>query len=56
MERYIAVDSGKFATKVAEYNINTDRIRKFAFRTRIGEGDFRDDALERNTCIVELDG
>lgn len=55
MERYIAIDSGKFATKVAEYNPATQQVRKMAFRTRIGEGDMRDDAIENNTYIVAID-
>ncbi len=56
MEKYIAVDSGKFATKAVEYDITKNAIRKFSFRTRVGEGDFRDDAIENNTVIVEIDG
>lgn len=54
--RYIAIDSGKFATKVAEYFPNGNYIRKCSIRTKIGDGDFRDDAIEENTVIVEIDG
>lgn len=56
MVRYIAVDSGKFATKVAEYDIHKKFIRKFSIRTKAGAGDFRDDAIEANTVIVDIDG
>ena len=56
MRRYLAIDSGKFATKVAEYNAQTDTIRKFSILTKAGEGDFRDDAIEAHTVIVEIDG
>lgn len=56
MERFIAVDSGKFATKVACYDKTLDETKIFRFRTRTGEGSFEDDALENNTYIVEIDG
>lgn len=45
--RYIAVDSGKFATKVAEYDIQKKAVRKFSIRTKASDGDFRDDAIEK---------
>ena len=54
MERYIAVDSGKFATKVAEYNAAKKSVRSFSIRTAVSEGDFRDDAIEENTVIVKI--
>lgn len=56
MERYIAVDSGKFATKVAEYRKLTNDVRTFPIRTKISDGDFIDDAIEENTVIVQIDG
>lgn len=56
MKRYLAIDSGKFATKVAEYNSQNDTVRKFSIRTKAGEGDFRDDAIEEHTVVVEVDG
>lgn len=56
MQRYIAVDSGKFATKVAEYLEAEDCVRKFSIRTKVSDGDMRDDAVEENTVIVEMDG
>ncbi len=56
MERFIAIDSGKFATKFAEYDKENDTVRKFQIRTKVSEGDFRDDAIEKDTYIVEIDG
>ncbi len=56
MERFIAVDSGKFATKVATYNPMKKRIRKCHFRTKVGKGDFRDDAIEAQTIVTEING
>lgn len=55
-ERYIACDSGKFATKLATYNPKTENIKLFKFRTKSGTGSFEDDSLERNTMIVEING
>ena len=55
-KRYIAVDSGKFATKVAEYDPKTKTVRKFSIRTKADAGDFRDDAIEKHTVVVEIDG
>lgn len=56
MNRYLAVDSGKFATKLAVYNPEKEDTKTFQFRTKIGEGSFEDDSLERNTMIVEING
>lgn len=56
MERFIALDSGKFATKIAEYNPVLDVVTKCSIRTKTSEGDFRDDAIEKNTYVVEIDG
>lgn len=59
MERFIAIDSGKFATKVAEYRKDEKKekkVRTFQIRTKISDGDFIDDAIEKNTVIVEIDG
>ncbi len=56
MERYIAVDSGKFASNVAEYKAEKNSVRTFSIRTKVSEGDFRDDAIEENTVIVKIDG
>jgi plasmid segregation protein ParM len=56
MVRYIAIDSGKFATKVAEYNAEKECTKKFSLRTKVAEGDFRDDSIEARTVVVEIDG
>ena len=57
MKRYISIDSGKFATKVAEYDPANDCIKNcFSIRTKASAGDFRDDAIEANTVIVSIDG
>lgn len=59
MERYIAVDSGKSATKVATYNPKADNdeneksIIEFKFLTKVSAGNFADDALEQNTFIMQ---
>lgn len=56
MKRYIAVDSGKFATKFAEYDLKNRKVHKYSVRTRVSDGDFRDDAIEKSTVVVEIDG
>lgn len=56
MERFIAVDSGKYATKVAFYNPDNDEVKTFKFKTKMSDGSFSDDALESSTVIVEYNG
>ena len=56
MERYIAVDSGKFATKIAWANNDFDGFQKGQFRTRMSRGNFEDDAIENGTYVCEIDG
>ena len=56
MVKYIAVDAGKFAVKACEYNKETDTVTDFTFHTKMSDGDFRDDALENNTYLAELNG
>lgn len=56
MERFIAVDSGKYATKVASYDADADKTSVFKFRTKMSPGDFGDDALETATVIAEYEG
>jgi len=56
MKRFISIDAGKHATKATHYDPKTKKIRKFTFCTKIGEGDFRDDALEKKTYIAEING
>lgn len=56
MERFIAVDSGKFATKIAWAEDNFTGYQKGQFRTRMGTGTFEDDAIENGTYVCEIDG
>ena len=56
MDRYIAVDSGKSATKVAVFSPETKETRKFSFYTRMSEGFFEDDAIESATFIAQVEG
>lgn len=56
MVRYIAVDAGKYATKTAEFIVSENGTRRTKFETKIAPGDFRDDAIERETFIAENDG
>lgn len=56
MERYISVDSGKFGVKIAEYHADKDKTSVFTFRSKVSDGDFRDDAIEAQTVVVEIDG
>lgn len=55
-KRYIAVDAGKYAVKSASYDLKTEKTKRFTFCTKISPGDFRDDALERNTFLMEING
>ena len=59
MERYIAIDPGKFATKCA-YLVQDGEDKYstvvFKFRTKTSKGDFADDALEPSTMIAEYKG
>lgn len=56
MKRYIAVDSGKNATKVAVYDEQAEKISVRKFRTKIGKGTFDDDDPGKNTFLMEYDG
>jgi plasmid segregation protein ParM len=53
MKRFVAIDTGKFATKVAVYNEKKDGVLKFSIRTAFCDGDFRDDAVEDSTVIFQ---
>ena len=54
MERFVSIDCGKFATKAAEYDSKNKCVNTMIFRTRTSEGDFRDDALPKATCVVDI--
>jgi plasmid segregation protein ParM len=56
MDRYLAIDSGKNATKVAIYDPEKNSTKKLAFLTKIGDGDFSDDSIESGTFLAEMDG
>lgn len=56
MKRYISVDSGKNATKIAVYDPKTEQISVKKFRTKMSKGYFEDDAIESETMIAEIGG
>lgn len=52
--RFVAVDSGKYNTKVCALNTETKETPycRFKFRTKMSEGTFADDMLEKGTILV----
>lgn len=54
-EKYVSVDAGKGDTKVSVYQ-EGQPIKTYLYNTKYSEGDFCDDALEKNTFIAEIDG
>ena len=54
--RFAAVDSGKFATKLAWADPKLETYNTCSFRTKMGLGNFADDAIEDGTFVVEIDG
>ncbi len=56
MDYYVAVDCGKYNTKIAAYGPDMDCIHVFKHRTKISDGNFDDDLLEEHTYIVRIDG
>ena len=56
MSKYIAVDCGKYETKVAVCDDSERSYREFKFRTKMDQGRFDDDMLGRGTYIAEIDG
>ena len=54
MSDYIAVDCGKYNTKISAFDTVTKARTKFKFRTKISDGTFDDDMLERGTFIVQI--
>lgn len=56
MEKYVAVDSGKYATKYAMYDADKEEIKRCKFRTKISLGTMDDDEIEKGTFIAEIDG
>ena len=55
MSNYIAVDCGKFETKVCSYLEKTQEVKRFKLRTKTGPGVFEDDMLKRGTVIAQVD-
>ncbi len=56
MQKYVAVDSGKFATKTVWANEDFTATQKMQFRTKISKGNMDDDAIESGTYVCEIDG
>ena len=54
MAEYIAVDCGKYNTKLDALSGNNERMT--AFRTRFSEGTFDDDMVGRGSYVVQIDG
>ena len=53
--KYIAVDCGKYNTKVSAYMEEPNKRSKFKFRTKYMPGTFDDDMFDRGTYIVQID-
>ena len=54
-KKYVAVDAGKFNTKVNAYDAGINKQLRTKFRTKMSEGTFDDDMFERGTFIVQVD-
>ena len=52
MSHYVAVDCGKYDTKVCA--LTGKEIKRFKLRTKIGPGCFADDMLKKGTAIVQV--
>lgn len=53
---YIAVDCGKYDTKVSVYKADTGEQRQFKLRTKMSPGVFEEDMLKKSTVITQVDG
>lgn len=53
MADYIAIDCGKYNTKVNSYDGSSEK--QFAFRTKFSEGTFDDDMVGKGSYIVQID-
>lgn len=53
MSNYIAVDCGKYETKVAY--VENGELKKFKIRTKMSSGIFEDDMIKRGTVITQVD-
>lgn len=54
--KFVAVDCGKYETKVAICESEKKRYKEFKFRTKMDAGRFDDDMLGRSTYIAQIDG
>lgn len=54
MDRYVAVDSGKFATKIAWANQELTQVQKCQFRTKMSRGNMLDDEIGRGTYVCQI--
>lgn len=54
-KRYIAIDAGKYNTKLNTYDAATGNQTLCKFRTKMSEGTFDDDMFEKGTFIVQVD-
>lgn len=54
-EKYVAVDAGKYNTKLNAFDPKTKKMSLMKFRTKISEGTFDDDMFEKGTFIVQYD-
>jgi len=54
--KYVAIDCGKYKTKACAFDSETGSYRRTTFRTRMSEGSFEDDMLEKGTIVVRVDG
>ena len=55
MSHFIAVDCGKYNTKIDAYDADKKKEQKFRYRTKIIEGTFEDDMFDKGTFIVQID-
>ena len=56
MTGYIAIDCGKYNTKVDAFNPETQQEPKLRYRIKISDGTFDDDMFDKGTFIVQIDG
>lgn len=54
--RYVAVDCGKYNTKVSAYDCQSKQCAKTKIRTKTSEGSFEDDMLPKGTVAASIDG
>ena len=56
MCKQIAVDCGKYNSKMCAINPTTGDYVRLKFRTKVSKGTFEDDMLERGTFLVKYEG